>query len=158
MSHGYEAHPSTEVGRQSVFPPPASKSSPPDSPSSLRSIPLLSHKKKKKKRSHISIVRWDCQRRRPSSSPRQPPPPHPNALGGRRGAAAAQITAPPVLSDAVADVVLLIALRGWKHLCWRASVYVCVHVFPNASKRFRYRHIFSPHRDTPNTFLFFLFF
>lgn len=81
---------------------PASKSSPPDSPSSLRSIPLLS---RTKKRSHISIVR---QRRRPSSSPPQPAPPRSNAVGGRRGAAAAQITAPPVLSDAAADVVLLI--------------------------------------------------
>lgn len=94
-----------------------------------------------KNRSHISIVCSECQR--PSSS-------------GHGGTAAAQITAPSLLSDAVADVILAHRLCSTKHLCSWTPVNVCVHAFLNTFKTFRYQHTLSPHRDTPNTF-FFLF-
>lgn len=71
-------------------------------------------------------------------------------------AADAQITAPSLLSDAVADVILAHRLCSTKHLCSWTPVNVCVHVFLNTFKTFRYQHTLSPHRDTPNTF-FFLF-
>lgn len=115
------------------------KSSPSDSPSSLRSIPLLS----RKNRSHISIVRRERQRRRPSSSPRT----------RREGSCTDNGSVSPL-----AAVILAHRLCGSKHLCSWTPVNVCLHVFLNTFKTFRYQHTLSPHRDTPNTFFWFCYF